>query len=129
MSVEKGRPLSRAKAYRLREPSARRPLAAMRVMTTTVDDKKHDPTTDCVELKNISMRGTPVVDSAVLVISPMQKEIEIKNMNPVRAPIYTDMTIAFGASLDAFFISSVMCAVDGREVSVNRLSVPRKPLL
>lgn len=75
------------------------------------------------------MRGTPVVDSAVLVISPMQKEIEIKNMNPVRAPIYTDMTIAFGASLDAFFISSVMCAVDGREVSVNRLSVPRKPLL
>ncbi len=52
------------------------------------------------------MSGTPVVDAAVEDISPMQKQTEIRKMNPVIAPIYTDMTMAFGASLEAFLISS-----------------------
>ena len=52
------------------------------------------------------MSGTPVVDAAVEVISPMQKQTEIRKMNPVIAPIYTDITMAFGASRDAFLISS-----------------------
>ena len=82
----------------------------MRTMTTIIEERKQVPTTDCVELKNISMRGTPVVDPAVLSISPMQKHIEMRKMKPVKAPMYTDMTIAFGASFDAFLISSVIWA-------------------
>lgn len=40
----------------------------------------------------------------------MQKKAETRKMKPVIAPRYTDMMMALGASLLAFFISSVMCA-------------------
>ena len=47
---EKGRPLSRANAYRLLEPSAKRALAQINTITTIIEDRKQVPTTDPVEL-------------------------------------------------------------------------------
>lgn len=56
------------------------------------------------------MSGTRVGVEATVSISPMQKHTEIRNMNPVMAPRYTESTIALGACLLASLISSVMWA-------------------
>lgn len=61
--------------------------AQKRPITVMSDARKQVPTLDCVESKKICMRGTPVAVEAVASISPIQKQIEIKKMKPVTAPI------------------------------------------
>lgn len=41
-------------------------------------------------------------------MSPTQKQMAIRKMKPVIAPIYTESTMARGASLEASLSSSVM---------------------
>ena len=75
---ENGRPLSRAKAYRLREPSACRAAAQKMPMTVMRLARKQLAPTDCVESRKICRRGTPVGVVAVSCRLPMQKQIETR---------------------------------------------------
>lgn len=84
---EKGNPLSLANAYTAREPSAIKELAQTKVITDINDASTDAPATLPVELKKISMTGTPVAVPAVVSMSPMQKHREIKKMKPVIEPI------------------------------------------
>ncbi len=69
-----------------RDPSAKRPLAATRVMTNIIVVNTQDPITEFVESEKIWMIGTPVFDSAVLLMSPMQKQTAMRKIKPVTAP-------------------------------------------
>lgn len=88
---EKGSPWSLAKAYTAREPSAINEFAHTRTITEIKHDNTVEPATLAVELRKISITGTPVADVAVASMSPMQKQREMRKMNPVTAPMYTDL--------------------------------------
>jgi hypothetical protein len=87
-----------------------REFDATKQMTEIIDDRTEAPATLPVELNMISMTGTPVAVVAVVSMSPMQKDRAMSQIKPVMKPMYTARTIARGACLRAFLISSVMWA-------------------
>lgn len=107
---ENGNPLSRAKANKLRLPSANKAFAHPKSMTTMRLARTHAAALELVESKKIWISGTRVGVSATVLMFPIQKQTDRRNIKPVMAPIQTLQTIALGACLLASFISSVMCA-------------------
>jgi hypothetical protein len=115
---ENGSPPSRAKAKARRELWAQRKAKLIEDIIEIWTERTMPAAKDLVEDSKIWKIGTPVGELAAASMSTMQKQTATRKMKPVIAPIHTAQIMAFGASFRASFISSVMCAVASKEVSL-----------
>lgn len=105
---EKGSPLSRANEKTTRELCAKRKAKLTRAMMVMQRVRARAAAREFVPSYRIWMSGTPVAVVAAAFMSVMQKQIAMRKMKPVTAPIQTAQMMAFGASFLAFASSSVI---------------------